>query len=214
MENLRREGVDSSRIHLAGNVMIDTLLAFRRRAEGARIVEKLGLAPRTYAPVTLHRPSNVDGAEPLTRILDAFERLGRKMRLVWPLHPRTAASLERFDLRSRLDRMEGLTLLPPLGYLDFLKLQSEASVIITDSGGIQEEANILKVPCVTLRNNTERPSTIECGGNVLVGNDTEAIVDQVERMSVLDRKRIATPPLWDGRAAERILDVLRGVFGS
>jgi len=207
-DNLVREGVDPKKIHLCGNVMIDTLLAFKEKAAGSRILEELGLRKRAYAPVTLHRPSNVDEPGPLERILDAFEALDGALALLWPIHPRTEARIAQFGLMERLESIRGLRKLPPLGYLDFLKLQSEAALVITDSGGIQEEANILKVPCVTLRENTERPSTLQCGGNVLVGNDTKAIVEQVRRMAALDRSEIRNPPLWDGKAAERILEIM------
>jgi UDP-N-acetylglucosamine 2-epimerase (non-hydrolysing) len=213
-DNLLREGIDPSKIHFSGNVMIDTLLAFRDRALRSDIQKRLDLEGMRYAPITLHRPSNVDAPEPLARIVDAFAALDGDLELLWPIHPRTAASLDRFGLKSRLDRIESLSIIPPLGYLDFLKLQSEAAVIITDSGGIQEEANILKVPCVTLRENTERPSTVECGGNVLVGNNTGAIVEQVRTMAEMDREKILTPPLWDGKAGERIVDVLRKALTS
>ena len=213
-ENLAREGVDPARVHFTGNVMIDTLLAFRARAEESTVLEDLGIEAGTYAPVTLHRPSNVDGKDTLAGILDAFRRLDGRLMLVWPIHPRTKASLERHDLMGLLGRIPRLKTIPPQGYLDFLKLQASAGVILTDSGGIQEEANILKVPCVTLRENTERPSTLECGGNVLVGSDPDAIVAGFERMHGLDREAIASPPLWDGKAAERIVDILIRTYGS
>ncbi|MBU0755567.1 MAG: UDP-N-acetylglucosamine 2-epimerase (non-hydrolyzing) [Planctomycetes bacterium] len=214
VDNLLHEGVDRSKIHFVGNVMIDTLLSFKERASRSRILDELGLKPGAYAPITLHRPSNVDEPEPLSRILTAFESLNGLLTLLWPIHPRTRASLERFGFKERLDHIKGLQVLSPLGYIDFLKIQSEAALIITDSGGIQEEANILKVPCVTMRENTERPSTLECGGNVLVGNNTQAIIDQVRIMASLDRKNITNPPLWDGRAADRILEVLGKEQGS
>ncbi|MFH2002030.1 MAG: UDP-N-acetylglucosamine 2-epimerase, partial [Planctomycetota bacterium] len=212
IDNLIHEGVDRARIHFAGNVMIDTLLAFRDRASKSKILEELGLESKGYAPITLHRPSNVDTPEPLIRILDAFEGLNGSIKLLWPVHPRTMASLDRFGLKDRLKKIKGLQITAPLGYIDFLKLQSEARLVITDSGGIQEETNICKVPCVTLRENTERPSTLACGGNVLVGNDTAAIMEKVKAMAQLDPETILSPPLWDGKAAERILDVLEEVF--
>ncbi|MHC4943932.1 MAG: non-hydrolyzing UDP-N-acetylglucosamine 2-epimerase [Planctomycetota bacterium] len=214
IDNLLREGVARDKVHLVGNVMIDTLLAFKARADGSKVHEELGVTNGNYAPITLHRPSNVDEPEPLNRILDAFEALDGFMTLLWPIHPRTVASLERFGLEHRLDEIKGLRVLPPQGYIDFLKLQSDAALIITDSGGIQEEANILKVPCVTLRDNTERPSTLECGGNVLVGNDTAAIVEKVRKMARLDRAKILNPPYWDGKAAARIVEILGKVLKS
>lgn len=214
VDNLEKEGIDKAKVFLHGNVMIDTLLRFRDRASESRIREKLDLEERGYAPITLHRPSNVDTPEPLIRILDAFRALDGSVPLLWPIHPRTAASLDRFGLKGRLKEIKGLRTTPPLGYIDFLKLQSDARVIITDSGGIQEEANILKVPCVTLRENTERPSTVDCGGNVIVGNDTAAIVDNVKRMLEMDRNEISSPPLWDGKAAERIMETIGKVIDA
>jgi UDP-N-acetylglucosamine 2-epimerase (non-hydrolysing) len=212
IDNLAKEGVAGNKVHFTGNVMIDTLLSFKARADASKVHEELGVAGGSYAPITLHRPSNVDGPEPLGRILDAFESLNGFLTLLWPIHPRTAASLERFGLKKRLDAIKGLRVLPPQGYIDFLKLQSDAALIITDSGGIQEEANILKVPCVTLRENTERPSTLACGGNVLVGNDTAQIVEKVRDMAQLDRAKILNPPLWDGKAADRIIETLEKVL--
>lgn len=212
IDNLIHEGVPRERIHFTGNVMIDTLLSFRERASKSKILDELGLKSKGYAPITLHRPSNVDTPEPLTRILDAFEALNGSINLLWPVHPRTMASLERFGLKDRLDKIKALQTTAPLGYIDFLKLQSEAHLIITDSGGIQEEANINKVPCVTLRENTERPSTLDCGGNVLVGNDTKAIIEKVSEMAALNPDAIQNPPLWDGKAAVRIVDILEEVL--
>ncbi len=213
VENLKHEGVNEEKIHFTGNVMIDTLLMFRDKAGGSKILEELGIDKGDdYAPITLHRPSNVDSPEPLARILDAFERLEGSLRLLWPIHPRTDAALDRFGLKKRLSAIKGLQITQPLGYVDFLKLQSEAAVIITDSGGIQEEANILKVPCVTLRDNTERPSTVECGGNVLVGNDPEAVLENIKSMARMDKSEIQSPPLWDGKAAERIMEILGKVI--
>jgi len=208
IDNLANEGVDSSKVHLAGNVMIDTLLSFKERADKSKILEELGLDGTEYAPITLHRPSNVDQKDSLERILQAFINLDGKLNLVWPLHPRTAQAVERFGLKDMLESIPALRLIHPLGYIDFLKVQSGATVIITDSGGIQEEANILKVPCVTMRDNTERPSTLECGGNVLTGNDTSAITDAIEKMASIDRNSILSPPLWDGKAADRIMEIL------
>jgi UDP-N-acetylglucosamine 2-epimerase (non-hydrolysing) len=212
VDNLMHEGIDPAKVFFHGNVMIDTLLRFKARAAESRIREELGLKEQGYAPITLHRPSNVDTPDPLNRILDAFCELDGSVPLLWPIHPRTTASLKRFGLKKRLDEIKALRITPPLGYIDFLKLQSDAKVIITDSGGIQEEANILKVPCVTLRENTERPSTVDCGGNVIVGNDTAAIVNNVKRMLDLDRAEISSPPKWDGKAADRIMETLNKVI--
>ncbi|MBI4880105.1 MAG: UDP-N-acetylglucosamine 2-epimerase (non-hydrolyzing) [Planctomycetes bacterium] len=206
MENLRREGQAAERRLLVGNTMIDTLLQQRARAAacGAERRRELGVAGRSYAVCTLHRPSNVDAPATLAGVLDALARVAERLPLLLPLHPRTRARIESFGLASRLHAASGLRISGPLGYLDFLGLLSTAALVLTDSGGIQEEATVLKVPCVTLRENTERPVTLQMGGNVLAGADPGRIVAAAERMLALESGAIGTPPLWDGRAAERI----------
>ncbi len=206
VENLRREGTNESSIVLVGNTMIDTLLHHRARAASARpgLLERLGVEERGYAVCTLHRPSNVDAREPLTRVLDALARVAGDLPILWPAHPRTLGRASAFGLESRIQNLPGVRLIEPQGYLDFLALMDAASLILTDSGGVQEEATVLKVPCVTLRDNTERPITLQMNGNVLVGNDADRIVDGARRMLALDRESIGTPPLWDGSAGARI----------
>lgn len=210
VRNLEREGRAGEAVRLVGNTMIDTLVRHseRARAVGERERRRLGLAAGGYALLTLHRPSNVDRRETLAGILDALEKLARDTPIVWPIHPRTRARLEAFDLMESLGRTKGLLTLEPLGYLEFLGLAQGARLLLTDSGGIQEEAVVLKVPCVTLRENTERPVTLDVGGNALAGADPERIVEEARRMSRIDPSEIGTPPLWDGRAAERIVDDL------
>jgi len=168
VENLAKEGVDPARVRFVGNVMIDTLLANRQRAEASDVLERLKLAPRGYALVTLHRPSNVDDAATFTGILDALITIAGRHKVVFPVHPRTRANIARFDVLPRIEATPGVLLCDPLGYLDFLKLMSCAHAVLTDSGGMQEETTILGVPCLTLRNNTERPVTITEGTNRLV----------------------------------------------
>jgi len=214
VENLRREGVPEERIHLVGNVMIDSLLRHREKAQHSTILEDLGLESHGYAVLTLHRPSNVDQPEALEKLLDAFEVIQSDMPLVFPAHPRTRSKLEEFGLSRRLEGMPRLRILDPVGYLDFLKMMAEARIVLTDSGGIQEETTILGVPCLTLRENTERPITIEVGGNQLVGRDTQRIVDAYRRVLEQPGRSAQAPPLWDGQAARRLVRILGDVLGN
>ncbi|MFG0316602.1 MAG: non-hydrolyzing UDP-N-acetylglucosamine 2-epimerase [Planctomycetota bacterium JB042] len=210
VENLRREGKDVRSCPLVGNTMIDTLVRHRERAEAGAAArrEEIGVERGGYAVVTLHRPSNVDDEATLAGVLEALEEVGGELPLVWPLHPRTEARARAFGLEERLRALPNLKLVPPQGYLDFLGLTAGARLLLTDSGGIQEEAVVLKVPCVTLRENTERPVTIEVGGNLLAGSDPGRIVAAAQEMLARDPAAIGTPEGWDGRAAERIADDL------
>ena len=208
VDNLRNEGVGEEKVFLVGNVMIDTLLKNRSRADDSTILVDLGLEDRKYAVLTLHRPSNVDDPGAFGRILDAVEVIQREAPIIFPIHPRTSKNLRAGDLWARVETMSGLRLIEPLGYLDFLKLMSSAAAVMTDSGGIQEETTILKVPCLTLRDSTERPITAEAGTNTVVGTDTERIIS-AWRAALAGRGRKAkTPPLWDGKAAQRITKIL------
>ncbi len=207
LENLRREGIAATKIHFVGNVMIDTLELHRAKASNSRILNDLSVRAKEYVAVTLHRPSNVDQQEVLTGILDALAEIQKESKVVFPVHPRTRERLVSAGLLQRIENLPNIVLTEPLGYLDFLKLMSEAKVVITDSGGIQEETTILGVPCLTVRENTERPVTITEGTNILVGTDTARILngyrESLTRTRVLNR-----PKLWDGYAAERIVQVL------
>lgn len=201
-ENLAREGIPSSKIRFVGNVMIDTLVRLLPRAvmpEEAKGLER-------YALVTLHRPSNVDEPEMLARVLKALEAIAKEMPVVFPIHPRTLRRIEGFGLVAGSGN--GIRLLNPLPYLRFLGLQQQAAVVITDSGGIQEETTFLGVPCMTLRRTTERPVTITEGTNTLIGDEPERLYSEV--MAIVDGQRKAgrIPPLWDGQAAVRIADIL------
>jgi UDP-N-acetylglucosamine 2-epimerase (non-hydrolysing) len=206
--NLRAEGVPEDRVFLVGNVMIDTLLANREAADRSTILAQLGLEPRGYAALTLHRPSNVDDPAVFGRILDALSVLGRDLPIVFPVHPRTKAALGRGPLAARVTAAPGLRLIEPLGHLDFLKLMAEALLVLTDSGGVQEETTILRVPCLTLRENTERPITVEVGSNRIVGTSPETIVAAYREIRDGSGPRCGVPPLWDGHAAERIVEIL------
>jgi UDP-N-acetylglucosamine 2-epimerase (non-hydrolysing) len=206
LENLRREGIPEDRLFFVGNVMIDTLLATRDLSERSTVLEDLGLNGGAYAVLTLHRPANVDRPDVLARLLQAVERLQRELPVVFPVHPRTRNVLGGQDLT----RLRNLRLVEPLGYLEFMKLVSHARLVLTDSGGIQEETTVLGVPCLTLRDNTERPVTLEEGTNVLVGMDPDRIIAAGLQVLAVPPRPARPPRLWDGRAAGRILDVLEG----
>lgn len=202
VENLEREGYRADQIHLVGNVMIDTLLANRERAKARAPWQGFDLAPGEYGLVTLHRPANVDDPEILGGLITTLSEIAERTPLLFPVHPRTRQTLS--DL---IDPASRIVLCEPLGYLDFLGLMSQATVMLTDSGGIQEETTVLGVPCITLRENTERPITVTEGTNQVVGRDRAAILsalDRVEAGEIAARR----PALWDGRAGERIAHVL------
>jgi UDP-N-acetylglucosamine 2-epimerase (non-hydrolysing) len=204
VENLRREGVPDERIFFVGNVMIDTLLLCRERSEQSSVLEDLGLCRGAYGVLTLHRPANVDDPAVFRGLLEAVERLQRELPIVFPVHPRTRKALDGLVNGD----LPNLRLTDPLGYLDFTKLLAHARLVLTDSGGIQEETTVLGVPCLTLRNNTERPATVEQGTNVLVGLEPGRVVAAGLGALAAPARGSRIPDLWDGRAAGRILDAL------
>ena len=204
-ENLLREGVSPSKIHCVGNVMIDSLVRLLPVAEQSTVLTHLGLQAGTYGLVTLHRPSNVDNPETLAAIMAALYEVSRELPIIFPLHPRTRQRLEAANNHYPGFRVQ---ILDPLSYVDFLALQRLAKLVITDSGGIQEETTYLGVPCLTVRENTERPVTISRGTNVLVGQDVKRLRTEVGRIVAGDQQRGRVPPLWDGHAAERIAHVV------
>ncbi|HEX8503184.1 MAG TPA: UDP-N-acetylglucosamine 2-epimerase (non-hydrolyzing) [Pyrinomonadaceae bacterium] len=208
--NLLGEGIPAERIRLVGNVMIDSLLKHLAAAEASDARERLAVGGRDYAVVTLHRPSNVDDPAVLRRILRALARISRSLPVVFPAHPRTRKNILEFGLDAGGGARGGLRLTEPLGYLDFLRLYSGARLVLTDSGGIQEETTALGIPCLTLRENTERPVTVELGTNRVVGTDEERIVAEAEAAlrGAAGGGPPRVPPLWDGRAAGRVLDAL------
>ena len=208
VDNLLREGIPEEKIFLVGNVMIDTLLKNKVKADDSNILNQLNLNGNDFAVVTLHRPSNVDDVIISSRILDSLKVIQNDMPVIFPVHPRTRGNLYSMSLGNRIDAMAGLRLLDPMGYLDFLKLMSSAKIVLTDSGGIQEETTILKVPCLTLRKNTERPITVEVGSNRVVGTETGKIIEAYKQVRDAGLRESQIPPFWDGRAAERILRIL------
>ncbi len=212
-DNLRREGVPDEKIFFVGNVMIDTLLDQVERAAALEAWADLGLDERRYGVVTLHRPSNVDEPETLADIMDTLLEAAQRLPLVFPVHPRTAQRLGDLGLDLQVSgRDTRLRLLEPLGYVEFLSLLSRAGVVLTDSGGIQEETTILGIPCITLRDNTERPVTLTEGTNRLVGTDRAKILAGVDDALVAEADAAATPRLWDGQAAGRIVAALEAAF--
>jgi UDP-N-acetylglucosamine 2-epimerase (non-hydrolysing) len=224
LENLRQEGIPSEKIFFVGNTMIDSLLAFQDRASESLILEQLGLRTdgdrngnrgsiQTYALLTLHRLGNVDDPETFREILEGISELSQQLPIVFPVHPRTRKHVEEFGFQRYFQTeprgvQNGIHLIDPLGYLDFVCMMKNARLALTDSGGIQEETTYLGVPCVTIRDNTERPVTIECGTNLLAGTTSSGIRDAIRQQLVASRAH-HTPDLWDGQAAQRIIHVLR-----
>lgn len=216
--NLLSEGIAGHRIHFVGNVMIDSLRRQLAAASRSPILDQCGLAPERFGLVTLHRPSNVDEPEVFRGILSALHKVAEKLPLLFPIHPRTQSHVTEWQMDEFFansapeiaseEKFHGLFRTAPLGYIDFLQLMQNARVVFTDSGGIQEETTVLGVPCLTLRHNTERPCTIEMGTNRLVGSAPSAILDAAERTLADGKPAAALPPLWDGNAASRIVEVL------
>lgn len=210
-ENLQQEGVPDEKIHFVGNVMIDTLIRLLPKAESQGTIERLGLTSQGYGLVTLHRPSNVDNPEMLPQIVDTLVQISQDVPLLFPIHPRTRKRMADMGLSIENSRLQ---LAEPLGYLDFLALQKHAMLILTDSGGIQEESTYLGVPCLTVRENTERPITVTMGTNILVGQDMAKLMHESKQILAGNAKIGQIPPLWDGSAGERIADVILGISTS
>ena len=218
VENLKHEGVPAEKIFLVGNVMIDSLLRHREQAEKSTIHERLGVresqsSVRPYGVLTLHRPSNVDDPKTLGGILRAVKAVAAALPIFFPLHPRTRKNIESFGLREYLAEegepsVAGIVPLAPLGYLDFLALNNRARIVLTDSGGVQEETTVLGVPCLTLRENTERPATVEHGSNQIVGTHPDRILEAARSILRRPMGPFECPPLWDGGTAKRIVTVL------
>ena len=207
-DNLRAEGIAPERIRFVGNVMIDSLYRHLERSRQSPIRDQLGLIEKSYAVLTLHRPANVDDPVVFGRILAALVTITEKLPVVFPVHPRTQKTIATLGLSERIEKMKGLRLIEPLGYLDFLSLYSNARLLLTDSGGIQEETTQLGIPCLTLRENTERPITVTMGTNKIVGTDTARIIAAASAALAETRREPVSIPLWDGHTAERILAAL------
>ncbi len=216
IENLRREGIPDEKIHFTGNVMIDTLLTFADKARKSDITERLGLSDRNYAVLTLHRPSNVDVPEVFDGILEALAEVSKNIPVVFPVHPRTKKRLAEFGFLDKFSSdfrtppaERGILLIDPVKYTEFLALEMKSLFVLTDSGGIQEETTFLGVPCLTLRNNTERPVTLEVGTNILVGTDPHRIIEESAKILRGEGKKGAIPELWDGKASHRIAKIIK-----
>ena len=212
--NLKKEGIPDERIRFVGNIMIDTLFNMRERSDESTILTDLELEAQKYGLVTLHRPSNVDQEETLSNFVEILESTASDMPLVWPVHPRSKSRAEQFGLWERLEAIANLHLLEPVGYLDNVNLMNNARLVLTDSGGIQEETTALGVPCLTARENTERPITITEGTNTLVGTDPKVILDHIEKHlqdGTAGAKELPKPLYWDGNTAKRIVKAIKEV---
>lgn len=219
VENLKNEGIASTKIHFVGNVMIDTLLSNMEKINKSDILGRLGLKPeaqteneklnRLYSVLTLHRPSNVDSPETLSEIYDIVETISRSIGIVYPVHPRTKKMMESHDFLSKFQKITNLKMVEPIGYIDFVKLVKESKFVLTDSGGIQEETTMLNIPCLTMRDNTERPVTIKKGTNCLVGRNKSKIKRCVGSIMNDTYKKGKIPKLWDGNTATLIVNSLR-----
>lgn len=228
VENLRSEGVQEKKIHFVGNVMIDTLLKHREKASQSSILSRLGLVShggdadgtvKPYGLITLHRPSNVDDRETFLGILEALSEIAKRVPIIFPIHPRTLKRVSEFGFKGFFSNLTkagtdfdhvGIHCIEPQGYLDFLRLVTCARLVLTDSGGIQEETTVLGVPCITMRENTERPVTVKLGTNIIAGTKKNAIIDAANHhiTESESHRRVRVPPLWDGGAAERIVSIL------
>lgn len=206
--NLKNEGHKDEDIHMVGNLMIDTLLENKEKAEEKQTFKDIKLEHNGYALMTMHRPSNVDDRDILMNLMRAFTEIGEWCPIVFPMHPRTRKNLEKFGLWNDFSGIKGMKVIEPIGYHDTLNLHLHCRFLLTDSGGMQEESSVLDKPCLTMRCNTERPSTVETGTSVLVGNDIKAILTYADQIKNGTFKTGSAIPLWDGKAAERIVSCL------
>lgn len=208
-ENLQREGIESKKIHFVGNIMIDALLGLSDQVDKSNILYKLGIEKKKYIYITLHRPNNVDRKERLRAICEMFYQISDMgIKMVFPTHPRTSKNITKFGLVDYINNIKQLQVIDPVGYVDSIALAKYSMVVLTDSGGLQEETTFLGVPCLTLRPNTERPITITMGTNQLINGDPRDAVKEIEKISRGIVKRGKIPLFWDGKAAERIADVI------
>lgn len=207
-DNLKKEGIAPEKIVRVGNIMIDTLYKFLPEARKSSILNQLGIKPKEYILITMHRPSNVDVPENLEALIEVFSELSHKAKVVFPVHPRTRSRIAEFGLSDLVEKSDNLILIDPLGYLDFQKLMSESKLVITDSGGVQEETTALGIPCITCRENTERPITVWEGTNELVGFDMKLLRDYSKKALDGGWKQGKVPDMWDGKASHRIVKAL------
>ncbi|WP_353721713.1 UDP-N-acetylglucosamine 2-epimerase (non-hydrolyzing) [Dyadobacter sp. 676] len=209
--NLQSENIGADKIHFVGNVMIDSLIYCKGRAMELSVFERLGLKSNAYFVMTMHRPSNVDSSQALIELIGLIEAVSNLGAVVFPVHPRTKSSLIRHGFWDKVQRINGLILLAPQGYLEFFNLVANAILVITDSGGVQEETTFLDVPCVTFRANTERPATTEGGSNYLVGGvaAVDTAIGIIKKILNEEKKQTSLPPLWDGFASERIAEIVK-----
>jgi len=208
LKNLRKEGIDSKKVYFVGNVMIDTLMNSRAKIGKSNILKKLKLIPNTYCVLTLHRPGNVDSESSLREIYHILEAISEKIKIIYPIHPRTQKMLKIHNFLDKFQGLPNFLMIKPLGYIDFIKLVKESKFVLTDSGGIQEETTVLKIPCLTMRENTERPVTIKEGTNTLAGKDKYRILKTIRRILGSKYKKGKIPEFWDGSTAKRIVKIL------
>lgn len=208
LKNLAKEGVSKNKVYYVGNIMIDTLLFSKSKIDSSQILKDIGLAKKSYATLTLHRPSNVDSAFGLSEVYEILTQITKRTKIVYAIHPRTRKMMESHGFLKKFEGITGLMMIDPLGYMDFIKLVKESKFILTDSGGIQEESTVLDIPCLTMRENTERPATVSRGTNVLVGRDKKLILNSVNKILDGRWKKRTIPRYWDGHAAPRIVNIL------
>lgn len=214
-QNLIDEGIDKQKIHMVGNIMIDTLYdGLKAIGDGREVFRKIPEVTEKYILVTLHRPECVDNIENLSRIIDAFESIQKKCPIIWPMHPRTKITVKDFGLESRIEKIRNLIIIEPLGYYDFLSLMKNSFMVLTDSGGIQEETTVLGIPCLTLRQDTERPITVSEGTNKLVGLDLDRIIDSASKLLDDNDTNGKIPNLWDGNTSNRITEIILSWFSN
>ncbi len=206
--NLAKENISSDKVHFVGNIMIDSLYYHLPQIYKSLILNKLSLDKNNYAFLTLHRPSNVDNKKQFLDIFEALKFIQEKIPVVFPIHPRTQKQMGEMGFKNKFKNLKNLLLIEPLGYIEFLKLVSDSCFVMTDSGGLQEETTVLQIPCLTLRENTERPITVDIGTNVIVGTDTKKIIQEAKKILNGKFKKGSIPKYWDGKTAPRIVEIL------
>ena len=214
LDNLTTEGKAEDRMFMVGNTMIDSLVEFDENVRKSKVLDELGLEKGGFVLMTMHRPSNVDEKEGLKELIGMIKSITARLKLVFPIHPRTVNRLKQFDMWKDIENLPGLIFTEPLDYFSFQKLTAECRFVVTDSGGIQEETTFRQIPCLTLRNNTERPSTVETGSNILVPYRLEMLEKYMSDILEGRFKKGGIPPLWDGKSTERILAILEKVLNA